>query len=82
MCNIWSHLLVSHIWYNRFNHVVPVNRICVVMSFLEMDEGKSHEIAFSMTVQRDFQCQSLNSSYDTLFTERDKMIKACDALVA
>ena len=45
-----------------FNHAVPVNRICVVMSFLEMDEGKSHEIAFSMTVQRDLQCQSLNSS--------------------
>ena len=47
-----------------------------------MDEGKSHAIAFSMTVLRDFQSQSLNSSYDTLFTERDKMIKACDALVA
>ena len=47
---------------NMFNHAVPVNRICVVMSCLEMDVGKSHEIAFSMTVQRDFQCRSLKSS--------------------
>ena len=43
------------------DHPVPVNRICVVMSSLEMDVGKSHEIAFSMTVQRDFQRQSLKS---------------------
>ena len=46
------------------------------MSCLEMDVGKSHEFAFSMTVQRDFQSQS---HYDTLFTKRDKMIKACEA---
>ena len=33
-----------------------------------MDVGKSHEIAFSMTVQRIFQCQSLKSSLrHTLF---------------
>ena len=64
--------------YYRFYHGVPVNRICVVMSCLEMDVGKSHEIAFSLTVQRDFQCQSLKSD-DTLFTERDEMIKTCDA---
>ena len=44
------------------NHVVPVNRSCVIMSCLEMDVGKFHEIAFSMTVQGDFQCQSLKSS--------------------
>ena len=43
-------------------HVVPVNRICVIMSCLEMDVGESNEIAFSMTVQRDFQSQSLKSS--------------------
>ena len=49
------------------------------MSCLEMDVGKSHEIAFSMTVQRDFQSQSLKSYYDTLFTKRDKIIKACEA---
>ena len=42
-----------------------------------MDVGKSHEIAFSMTVQNDFQCQSLKSSFP--FTEMDKMIKTCDA---
>ena len=47
-----------------------------------MDERKSHEIAFSMTVQRDFQCKSLIAHYNTLFTEKDKIIKACDALVA
>ena len=41
------------------NHVVPVNRSCVIMSCLEMNVGNSHEIAFSVTVQRDFQCQSL-----------------------
>ena len=42
--------------YHSFNHAVPMNRVCVVMSCLEMDVGKSHGIAFSMTVQRDFQC--------------------------
>ena len=45
-----------------FNHVVTVNRICVVMSCLEMDVGKFHEIASSMTVQRDVQCQTFKSS--------------------
>ena len=56
-----------------------VNRSCVIMSCLEMNVGKFHEIAFSMTVQRDFQCHSLKSSLRTLFTKRDKKIKACDA---
>ena len=46
-----------------------------------MDEGNSHEIAFSMTVQRDFQCQSLKLILTHFYTERDKRIKACDALV-
>ena len=40
---------------------------------------KSHEIAFSMTVQRNFNVSLPRAHYDTLFTERDKMIKACDA---
>ena len=31
-------------------HSVPVNRICVVMSYLEINMGKSHDIAFGMTV--------------------------------
>ena len=62
-----------------FNHCAPVNIICVVMSCLEMDVGKYHEIAFSMTVQRDFKCQLSRAHYDTLFTERDTVIKACDA---
>ena len=39
-----------------FNHVVPVDRICVVMSRLEINVGKLQEIAFSMTVQRNFRC--------------------------
>ena len=50
-----------------FNHVVPVNRICVVMSCLEMDVVNSLEIAFSMTIQRDFQRQSLKSSLRRAF---------------
>ena len=49
-----SHLVVEHLRYNRFNHVVPVNRIFVVMSCLEVDAEISNEIAFSMTVLRDF----------------------------
>ena len=53
LCNEWSHLVVKHLRYHKFNHV-PVNRICVVMSCLEMSIGKTHEIAFSMTVQKDF----------------------------
>ena len=57
-----DYLLVKHLKYHRFHQVVPVNRICVVMSCLEMNVGKSHEIAFSMTVKRDFQCQSFKSS--------------------
>ena len=46
-----------------------------------MDGGKSHEIAFNMTVQRDFNVGLSIAHYDTHFTDRDKMIKACDALV-
>ena len=42
-----------------------------------MDVGKSHEIAFSMTVI--FNVSLSRAHYDTLFTKRDKMIKACDA---
>ena len=45
-----------------FNHAVPVNIVWIVMSCLEMDVEKPHENAFSMTVQRDFQCRSLKSS--------------------
>ena len=45
-----------------FYHFVPGNRIGVVMSCLEMEVEKSHETAFSIKVQRDFQCQSLKSS--------------------
>ena len=55
-------MVVKHLRYHSFNHAVPVNRVCVVIDCLEMDVGKSHEIAFSKTVQRDFQCQSLKSS--------------------
>ena len=62
LCNKWSQLVVKHLGYHRLNHVVPVNRSCVIMSCSEMDVGKSHEIAFSMTVQRDFQSQFLKSS--------------------
>ena len=45
-----------------FNYVVPVKRICVIMSCLEMDVGNSHEMAFSLQIQRDFQRQSFKSS--------------------
>ena len=60
-------LVAKHVRYHRFNHVVPVNRICVVMNCLEINMGKSHESAFIMTVQRDFQCQSLKSSLQHTF---------------
>ena len=49
------------------------------MSCLEMDVEKLHEIAFSMTVQRVFKVNLSRAHYDTLFTKRDKMIKACEA---
>ena len=50
------------------------------MSCLEMGVGKSHEIAFSMTVQRDFS-KSISQELITthFFTERDTMIQACEA---
>ena len=32
-------MVVKHLRYHRFNHVVPVNRLCVVMSCLEFDVG-------------------------------------------
>ena len=63
--------------YHRFNHVVHVNRICVVMSCLEMDVGNFYEQfrgIFNVSLSR--------AQYDTLFTERDKLKKACDAKVA
>ena len=55
-------LVVKYLRYYGFSHAVPVNRNCVVMSCLEMDVGIFYEIEFSMTVERDFQCQSLQSS--------------------
>ena len=55
-------LVVKYLRYYRFSHAVPVNRNCVVMSCLEMDVGNFYEIAFNMTVERDFQWQSLQSS--------------------
>ena len=51
-------LVVKYLRYYTFNHVVPVNRNCVVICCLEMDVGNFYEIAFSMTVQRDFRSQT------------------------
>ena len=64
LCNQRLHLVVNYMYlrYRRFTHVVLVNRICVVMRCLEIDMGKSRETASDMTVQRDFQFQSLKSS--------------------
>ena len=45
-----------------FNPVVPVNSICVVMSCVEIDMGKTCETVFSLSFQRDFRRQSLKSS--------------------
>ena len=44
--------------------------------------GKSHETAFSLTFQRNFNVSLLRAHYDTKFTERAKMIKACGVLGA
>ena len=60
-----GHFFVMYLRYHRFNHVIPVNRNCVVMSCFDMDVGNFHEIAFSMTVH--FQCQSLKSSLQHTF---------------
>ena len=49
------------------------------MSCLETDVGKSHEIAFNMTVQRDFKVNLSRAHYDTLFTKKGKMIKGSEA---
>ena len=46
-----------------FYHVVPVNRICVILSCLEIDVGKSQEIAFSMTIQMECQVRSGDQDY-------------------
>ena len=46
-----------------------------------MGVGNFYEIAFSMTVQISNVSLS-RAQYDTLFTERDKLKKACDAKVA
>ena len=48
-------MVVKHLRYNRFNQVVAVNRICSVRSCLEIGVGNSHEIAFSVTIQKVFQ---------------------------
>ena len=44
-----------------------------------MGVGKSHEIAFSMAVQRNFNVSLSRAHYDTRFTKSNKMIKASDA---
>ena len=59
-----SYLVFKHLRYNRFNHVVHVNRICVVMSCQEIDMGKFSKTVFSLTFHRDFQCLS-RAHYDT-----------------
>ena len=55
----------GHIWLSSILGITVLIVLCLwtefAMSCLEIDVGKSHEIAFSMTVQRDFQCQSLKS---------------------
>ena len=43
---------------------------------LEMDVGNSHEIAFSMTIQRDFQRQSLKSSLRHILLRGTKRLKS------
>ena len=57
------------------NHVVSVNRICVVMSCLEIDIGKSCETVLGLTFQRDFNVSLSRAHLDTNSTDRDKMIK-------
>ena len=63
----------------QFNHGVPVNKICVVMSCLEIDMGKSCSFVFCLSFQR---VNLSTAHYFTNSTDRDEMIKACDALVA
>ena len=63
LCNSeWLHLVFKHLRYHRINHVVTVNQICIVMSCLEIDMGKSGGTVFSLSFQKDWQCQYLNSS--------------------
>ena len=46
----------------------------------DMNVRKSHETAFIMAIQGDFQCHSLKSSLrHTSFPERGNIIEACDA---
>ena len=47
-----------------------------------MDVGKSHGIAFSMGFRGIVNVSLSRVNNDTLFTERDTMIKACDTKVA
>ena len=61
------------------DHVVPVNRIYAVKSCLEIDMGKSSETVFGWTFESNFQVQSVH--YNTNSTDREKIIKACDALI-
>ena len=44
-----------------FNHVVPVDRLCVMMGCLKFDMDKSSETVFDLPFQNEFQCQSLKS---------------------
>ena len=71
----------KHLRHHRFNHVVLVNRMFVAMGCLEIDIGKFCETVFGLSFQKGFQCQSFKSTFDRNFIDRDKMIKACDALV-
>ena len=60
--------------YQKFIHVVPVNKACVITRCLEIDMRKIRESVFGLTFQRDFQCQPLKSSLRHNSTERDKMM--------
>ena len=71
----------KHLWYHRFNHVVTVNRICVGISCLEIDMGKSCENVFGLTLQKDSSMSVSQELITTQFllTGTIKVIKASDA---
>ena len=73
------HFVFGHIRHHRFNHGVPVNKICVVMSCLRLIWENHVNLSSVCHFRGIFNVNLLTAHYDTNSTDRDEMIKACEA---
>ena len=70
-------LFSSDLGITCFDHCVPVSRICVVMSFQEIDVENPHNVTNRIQFQG-MTHTNLSKVYYNLNVDKDKMIQACN----